>query len=636
MNIAKAVDVKAVSEYARGLDGVVYAVDYEFLCSEEGQKLVREAIESHGLNRVVVASCSPKLHEPTFRKLIQEAGLNPFLLEVANIREQCSWPHYHEPEKATEKARLLVKAAVERAKQLEEIGFMKVDITPSALVIGGGLAGVQAALAIADLGFETHLIEKSPSLGGQAAKLASTFPTEDCGVCTPPSLGETHRKCLYRSSIRESPNLKVYTNAELEDFTGHIGSFKVRIKVNPRYVDPSVCVACGKCEAVCPVEVSNEFNEGLNHRKAIYIPFMQCIPHAYVVDGKACTRCGKCVDVCPVNAVNLDEKPVKVELTVGCVIVATGFQEFKPKGLHGYGVYPDVVTQSQLARMLDPTGPTGGKLLRPSDSKPPRRILMVQCVGSRDPKHHPYCGKICCMIALKHAKQIMVNHPEIEVTLCYEDLRLAGKGYEQYLEECKRLGVKFLRGKVEEVKGNGEGSTAFVTMVNGGSVILNPDLVVLSAALTPRMDVETLARTMKLTLSPDGFFSELHPKLAPVDTRIDGVYICGACQGPKDIPESVTQAAAAAARAATLLMKGAVEVDLAKAQVDEELCIACGACIALCPYNAVELKEGKAHVIEAACKGCGICTAECPEGAMQLRHFKDNQIAAVVEAVLGG
>lgn len=636
MNIAKAVDVKAVSEYARGLEGVAYAVDYEFLCSEEGQKLIKEAIKAHGLNRVVVASCSPKLHEPTFRRLLEEAGLNPFLLEVANIREQCSWAHYHEPEKATEKARLLVRAAVERAKQLEEIGFMKVDITPSALVIGGGLAGVQAALAIADLGFETHLIEKSPSLGGQAAKLASTFPTEDCGVCSAPSIGEAHRKCLYRSTIRESPNLKVYTNAELEDFTGHVGSFKARVRVNPRYVDPDVCVSCGRCESVCPVEVSDEFNEGLSPRKAIYIPFMQCIPHAYVVDGKACTKCGKCVDVCPVNAVNLEEKPVKFELTVGCVIVATGFQEFKPKGLYGYGVYPDVVTQAQLARMLDPTGPFEGRVLRPSNRKPPRRVLMVQCVGSRDPNYHPYCGKICCMIALKHAKQIVEDHPETEVTVCYEDLRLAGKGYERYLEECKRLGVKFLRGKVEETIGNGERFTVRITRVDGGTVTYNPDLIVLSAALTPREDGEALARAMKLTLSPDGFLSELHPKLAPVDTRIDGVYICGACQGPKDIPESVTQAAAAAARAATLLMKGAVEVDLAKAQVDEELCIACGACIALCPYNAVELKDGKAHVIEAACKGCGICAAECPEGAMQLRHFKDGQIEAVVEAVLGG
>jgi len=639
MNIAKSVKVEEVCDYASKLPNVVYTAHHEFTCSEIGQKAIKEAIKEHRLNRVIVASCTPKLHELTFQKCVAEAGLNPFLFEMANIREQCSWPHMHEPEKATRKAKQIVRAAVERAALLERIGMMSTPVMPAVLVVGGGVAGMAAAVGLADYGFQVHLVERSSTLGGKALQLGKVFPTEDCGVCVSPRMMELHRKCLYRSGVVNHSRIKVYMQSTVSSLGGYVGSFKATIDVKPTFVDSKLCIACGLCEDVCPVEVSNEFDLGLSVRKAIYKMSMEAVPHSYVLDMGSCTRCGKCLKVCPTNAITLDAKPIKVNVDVGAVVVATGFEEFDPKGLYGYGSYPNVVTQLKLARMMDPSGPTKGMVVRPSDGKVPRRIVMIQCVGSRDKSTNIYCSKVCCGIALKHARSIKEQYADADLTICHKDIRLTNKNYEHYYTDCQDMNVRFVRGDVAEVTEDPETKSIRIKVNDEfkGMVELESDLLVLSCGSIPARDTRELARTLNLSLSPDSFFMELHPKLAPVDTNVDGIYICGACQGPKDIHESVNHAMAAVSRTATLLAKGKVEVDLAKALIDEDLCIGCGNCVTKCPYKAIELvPPGVARVVEIACKGCGICVAECPLRAIQLRHFKDEQLFASIAGITGG
>jgi len=637
LNIAKSVNVKALREQVSRLHGVIYAVDYEFMCSETGQKIIREAIKEHKLNRVVVASCSPKLHELTFRRVVKEAGLNPFLFEMANIREHCSWAHLHEPEKATKKAVYIVKSAVERCKYLDEIGEKEEFVKPSALVIGGGIAGVTAAVSLADFGFEVHLVEKSPWLGGKVAQLGKAFPTEDCGVCVTPRLFEVDRKCFYKSQILSHPQIKTYTLSTLRMLTGYIGHFTAQIEKMPRYVSEKLCIACGECEKVCPVEVSSEFDLGLRKRKAIYLPFIQAVPHIYALDINHCTKCGECMKVCPTDAINLEEKPSYANVEVGTIIVAVGFDEFEPTGMFGYANYQNVMTQLKLARMMDSSGPTLGNVVRPSDGNAPKNIVLLQCVGSRDKATHIYCSKICCTIALKHARSLKMMNPKINVTICYKDLRPFGRNYEEIYTDCQKLGINFIHCDAKQVTENLDKSLRVnVSLATGEEKTIDADMLVLSSAFVPPKDIVQVSRTLNLSSSPDGFLMELHPKLAPIDTNMDGIYICGACQGPKDIQETVTQALGAVARATAPMAAGKIKIDLAKAIVDENLCIGCANCVAACPYNAIEMEpSGIARVIEIACKGCGVCAAECPARAMQLRHFTDKQLFAAVEGILG-
>lgn len=638
-NIAQTVDVAAVARYAKTLPGVVVAEENEFMCSEIGQDMIKGAMKKKKLNRVVVASCSPRLHEHTFRNAVTEAGLNPFHFEMANIRENVSWVHHDEPKKATEKAKYIVKGAVARAANLEAIGTATVSVERAVLVIGGGIAGIQAALDVAENGVKVYLVEKNPSIGGMMARLVETFPTGDCSMCIlSPKMAEVAR----------NRNIELITCSEVIDVNGYIGNFQVKIRNSPTYVDQKKCIGCGDCSEKCPVKIDSEWDMGLGKRKAIYLQFPQALPRTFVIDKKNClkftkNKCGNCADVCPADAVDFSQKAKNRKLKVGAIIVATGTREYDPSGIpeYGYDEYQDVITQLELARMLDPAGPTEGKMLSPSIGKEPPKILMLQCVGSRDEKYNPYCSRICCMSAIKHAVMIKTEQdPEAEVSIAYTDIRTFGKGYEEYYKRASEMGIRFIRSRTAEViEEDGKLMARLEDTDLGEPLTLHPDLVVLSTGLVPEKGSKDLARTLRLETDSYNFFTEKHVKLAPVDTKIAGIFICGTASAPKDIPDSVAQARAAAVAALTPVLKGTIEIDLAKAVVDKEKCDACKICIEVCPYEAIESGEGvktSAFVIEALCKACGICTAECPTGAIQLRHYKGYQMIAQIDAITGG
>ena len=636
LNVAKSVDTTTLVEYVSTLPGVVHAEEQEFSCSDMGQKELIKAIINHGLNRIVVAGCSPWLHERTFQKVLQLAGLNKFLVEMANIREHVALLYPGQILKATEKAKVLVRAAIERVKTLEPIETMKIKVNQSVLVIGGGVAGTEAARRLGDLGLEVFLVEKTPFIGGKALQLGSVFPTDDCGTCISPCENELHRRCFYRNPVAYHPYVHLLTNTTLKSLTGYVGNFKATVDVKPRYVDSELCVACDKCAEVCPVEIPNNFNMGLNNRKAAYLLSDQALPRSYAIDMGACTKCGACVQACPTSAINLEATQKEAQLDVGAIIVATGFDLFDARGMYGYGEYPNVINQLELARMLDMSGPTQGKLVKPNDGEVPKRVAMIQCVGSRDPETNEYCSKICCAIAIKHAVDIAESYEDSGIVIINKDIRLTGKYYEDYYYRSQELGVNLLRGDVQLLTQNGDGSIKIDVLDSMGETqTMNVDLVVLSTGIVPSQGTEQLSKTLGIPLSPDGFYAERGPKLEPLDTVRDGIYICGACHGPKDIQESITQALGASSRVAAKLIQGDMEIDRAKAVVDHDICVGCGACAAACPFKAIEWKAfGRPEVIEAACEGCGICAAVCPVSAMQLRHYKDDQLTPKIKGML--
>jgi len=636
LNIAGSIDCAAVAEFASTLPHVVLAKDLRYTCSDQGQEIIKQDIKEHKLNRVVVASCSPRLHEPTFRKACEEAGLNKYLFEMANIREHCSWVHLHDRKAATEKAKDLVKMAVLRAALLEPAVEQEVPIKPEALVIGGGVAGIQAALDLADTGYHVYLVEKEPSIGGRMAQIDKTFPTMDCSICIlAPKM----------SDVGRHPNITLLTYSEILDVKGYIGNFKVKVLKKPRYVT-SDCTACGDCAEACPMIAPNEFDVGLAIRHAIYTPFAQAVPSTYLIDRELCLNkeniivCDKCIQACERQAINFEMKPEEIELEVGTIIVAIGADVFDPSVIpqYGYGRYVNVLTSLEFERLINAGGPSGGKLLRPSDMKTPKTVAFVQCVGSRSEKiGKPYCSNICCMNTIKDALLIKEHWPETKIYVFYVDIRAFGKGFEALYRRARKEGVIFIRGLPSEIVEDRKTHNLWLIGENTlqKEIYKIPvEMVILSVGLEPRKESDLIQRLLTLSRSQDGFFMEAHPKLRPVDAATGGIFFAGCAEAPKDIKDSVTQASAAAARAGILMAKGKVTVEALTPIWIEEKCKACGLCEKVCPYNAIKLdkERGKIEIIEAACAGCGTCGAECPFGALIMRHFTDEQIFAQIDA----
>ena len=638
VNIAATVDVKAVAEFAKGLPCVVVARDYQYMCSDPGQELIKSDIKEYGLTRVVVASCSPRMHEPTFRNACADAGLNPYCFEMANIREQCAWVHL---KGATEKAKDLVASAVAKAALLEPLERKKVGVIPRALVIGGGIAGIYAALEIADKGFETYLVEKEPSIGGHMAQLDKTFPTLDCSACIlSPKMVEVERH----------KNVRLLTYSEVKEVKGYIGNYEVKIRKKPRYVDEHKCTGCGECANACLLRgrIPNEFDAGLGKRGAIYIPFPQAVPVAYTVDAERCLyltkgKCGKspaCKEACPADAIDFEQHEEEIEIEVGTIVVATGYELLDPAERPAYGYkYEEVLTGLEFERLSVASGPTGGKII--INGKEPKEVVFISCVGSRSRKEGEceYCSRVCCMYIAKQAHLVRDKIPDARIRIIYNDMRAYGKGFEEFYNRVKAEGAEYIRKELEDevevIKRSEEDDKAIVRTVSGNEKIeIEADLVVLANAIVPRKDAGELAKILKITRSGDGFFLEAHPKLRPLDTFTDGIFIAGCCQSPKDIPDSIAQAVGAAIRASIPLMRGEVEVEPLVASVNENICVGCGICEAICPFDALSLEAGVMRVNEVVCKGCGSCGSVCPSGAISMRHFKDEQIYAQIEAIV--
>ena len=633
-NIAGTVDCRRLAESASKLPGVVVTREYEYMCSDPGQALIRDDARELGLDRVVVAACSPRMHEHTFRAAVEESGLNPYLFEMANIREQCSWVH-SEPVAATAKAESLLAGAINKARLDRELAPRSFPVTEAVLVIGAGIAGIHAALGIAGTGRKVYLVERQPSIGGHMAQLDKTFPTLDCSACilTPRMV-----------DVAREPNIELLTSSELVGLSGFVGNFKATVRSRPSYVDVSRCTGCGDCQDACVLAgtIPNEFEDGLSERSAIYIPFPQSVPLSASVDFENCLMVTRgncslpCLDVCGAGAIDFDAVETIREVEVGAVVVASGFDAFDPSRVpqFGYGRYPEVLTALQFERMLSASGPTGGKILTPGGQEP-ETIAFLHCIGSRDENTNQYCSRVCCMYSMKQA-HLAREKTSASVYEFYVDVTAFGKGYQEFYRSVRDEGVFFVRGKCADVARVGGRLKVFAEdTLLGRQVELPVDMVVLATGLEPAVGARKLAAALGLPLDSDGFFIEAHLKLRPVEANTAGIFLAGCCLGPKDIPDTVAQAGAASAEAIALLDRGEVDIEAAVAVIDRESCRGCVLCVTACPLEAILLDDdGIAVVNEALCKGCGICAAGCLSGAVIMEHSTDEQVLANIEGVL--
>ncbi len=649
-NIAGTVDVQAVSEALKLEPGVVFSTNYQYMCSQAGQQIIKDAIKEHKLTGIVVCSCSPRMHEATFRKTAAAAGLNPYMVEIANIREQCSWVHKDVPT-GTEKAIILGKAAVAKVNLNAPLTPGESPVTKRALVIGGGIAGIQTALDIADAGFPVDIVEKKPTIGGKMAQLDKTFPTLDCAACilTPKMV-----------DVAQNEKIRIFSYSEVEEVKGFVGNFDVKIKKKARYVNEDVCTGCGACTEKCPQKkVPNEFNLGMDNRRAIYIPFAQAVPKVATIDPNYCTmlktgKCGVCSKVCTAGAIDYKQQDQIIEEKYGAIVVATGFNPISMDKFeeYAYSQSKDVITSLEFERLTNAAGPTAGKLLRPSDLEHPHTIVFVQCVGSRcencAEKGKEYCSKICCMYTAKHAMLVRDKYPDTEVYVFYIDVRTPGKNFDEfYRRAVEEYGVHYIKGMVGKVIPEGNKLKVQASdLIMNKQVHIDADLVVLAAAIEPDKSARPLATMLTASMDTNDFFTEAHPKLRPVESPTAGVFLSGACQGPKDIPETVSQAGAAASKVIGLLAKDKLTGNPCIASPNEQMCNGCSSCERVCPYGAITyvdkefrmpdrttLMRRVAQVNPAVCQGCGACTVACPSGAMDLRGFASAQIIAEVDAI---
>ncbi len=648
-NIAGTVDVKAVSEALGKEPGVVFSAEYPYMCSEAGQNLIKNAIKEYGLTGIVVCSCSPRMHEATFRKTAAAAGLNSYMVEITNIREQCSWIH-KDMQVATEKAIVLGRTAIAKVALNAPLTASESPVVKRALVIGGGIAGIQTALDIADAGYEVDLVEKEPTIGGKMAQIDKTFPTLDCAACilTPKMV-----------DCAQNEKIHIYSYSEVEKVKGFVGNFTVSIKKKARFVDETKCTGCGVCTEKCPQKKTpNLFNLGLDNRSAIYIPFAQAIPKVATIDADYCNmlkngKCGVCSKVCAAGAIDYKQQDQIIEQQYGAIVVATGFNPIKLDGYDefAYNESPDVVTSLELERLMNAAGPNGGTLLRPSDKTHPHTIVFVQCVGSRDTTDcgKPYCSKICCMYTAKHAMLIRDKYPDTEVYVFYIDVRTPGKNFDEfYRRAVEEYGVHYIKGMVGKVMPQPDGKLLVrgADLLMNEQILINADMVVLAAAIEPDKSARPLATMLTASMDTNDFFTEAHPKLRPVESPTAGIFLSGVCQGPKDIPETVAQASACAAKVIGLLAKDKLLSNPCVAHSDENLCNGCSSCEKVCPYGAITYVDKEfrmpdrttkirrvASVNAAVCQGCGACTVACPSGAMDLSGFSNKQIMAEVDAI---
>jgi heterodisulfide reductase subunit A len=635
-SIASIIDVEALTKYAKTLPNVVHAEDMDYPCSRQGQDGIKAAIRANKLDRIIVAGCSPRLYEPTFQNCVSQAELNPWLFEMANIREFASYCHKAKPEEATEKAEDTIRMAVAKARLLEPLKPIELPMTKKVMVIGGGIAGINAALDLADMDFKVYMVERTETIGGYMALLDKTFPTLDCSICIEgPKMVDVGRH----------PNIEIISYADVLKVTGNVGNFHVKIRKNPRYVIAANCTGCGECRDACPIEYPNYADMYLGVRKAISIPFGQAVPLTHTINRDYCIECYKCVDACGARqAINFDQKPEEVDINVGAIIVSVGYDMYNPQDLEwtGYGKYTNVFTALEFERLILAAGPTGGKVVRASDGQKPHSIAFIQCVGSRDINRYEYCSSFCCMYTLKHSVMLKEKYRDaIEVYVFYNDMRSNFKGYEEFFNRAQKSGVKFVRVKLENRHVTEDPKTSNLTVYgeteDGKPVSAHVEMVVLANAAIPTGTASELANILDIPLGKDGFFVECQPKIRPTDTSVPGIFMAGACQGLKDIPYSVAQGSAAAAQVASVLSKESWIVEPLVAKVNEDLCSGCRICESACAFHAINFEKigekSVAKIADGLCRGCGICGSACPMDAIKMPNYSDGQIVAQIQAV---
>jgi heterodisulfide reductase subunit A len=642
-NIAGIVDVEEVRDWAgqRLKDrGVVVSRDYKFMCSSLGQEMIEKDIKDLGLTRVVVAACSPHLHEQTFRTAAKRGGLNPYLTELVSIREQVSWVHT-DKNAATDKAKAVVSGGVERVIQNQPLEPLHVPINEATLVVGGGIAGIQAALEIADGGYPVYMVEREPSIGGHMAQFDKTFPTLDCAACilTPRMV-----------SAGTHPHISLFTWSEVESVSGYVGNFTVTIRKKARFVNEELCTGCGICQEKCPKKIIDEIYEaGLSYRKAVYTPFPQAVPKYPVIDKPNCTyflkgTCKACEKFCPTNAIDFNQKDELITIQVGNIILATGYDLFDPRRIphYGYGRLANVYTSLEFERLSNAAGPTNGEIVLRDGKTKPKSVGVIHCVGSRDRNYNNYCSAICCMQSLKFAHLV---HERTGATVYnfYIDMRTPAKAYDEFYQRVLEEGTLFVRGRVAEVtdaarKPEEEGRLIIQVedTLAGKQRRIPVDMVILSAGLEPRKDAKQTAHKFGISCSADGWFIEKHPKLDPVSTMTEGIFIAGCVTGPKDIPATVSQGAAAAARVMGRIQQKEILLEPVRASVDQDKCSGCRICNNLCPFNAISFIEDRmvTEINPALCQGCGTCVAACPAGAISGTGFSNEQVLRQIDGLL--